>query len=270
MTWAHTAADTDGAKAAAKLMALGRLQHSKGEIEEVDGDRRDLSHISRPQCKDQDVDWLAELLLDDDLVLEDFEDEVCNSSSSTFGRLTARRLMQARAQHCIVCMEEKEHTFVPQHAGNNGQSVEGHRFCSDCWMDFLDHSLMHLPASKEATAIADLSCPLCRSRIYVPDMWGVDTDLPPSWIEHAAPVAAVLGSVAEAEDSTRIPESPAWVDESCFAQSDSLENCEEACLPLCRRVVTAAVQQSVQCLREVIGTASAATAMMSLNLELEL
>jgi len=267
-TWAEHPVDSEGVMAAAKVMALGKL-HSNGhqEIEDVDNRQRNspkVTKISEPE----EVDWLAELLLDDDLVLEDFdfEPEVCSSSSSLFGRFTARRLMQARAQHCVVCMEEKEHTFVPEHAGSGGQHVEGHRFCSDCWMDFLDHSLTHLPAKDISTA-APLNCPLCRSRIYVPDVWAVDIELPPSWTAHVDAPVAVLGSVAETEDSTRTValETPGWVDESCFA-----ERCEDE-RPLCRRVLASAVQQSVRCLHDVIGTASAATAiMLSITLDLDL
>lgn len=121
---------------------------------------------------------MAPSLLDDDLVLGDCDsdDEVdCPASSS--GRTTARRLMQARAQQCIVCMEEKEHTFVPPHQTTTCQ-VEGHRFCSDCWIDFLDHGLLVL---RRGVSPAPLSCPICRSCIHVPDVWTVDVELPTVW-----------------------------------------------------------------------------------------
>lgn len=36
----------------------------------------------------------------------------------------------------------EEHTFVPPH--ETSCQVEGHRFCSDCWIDFLDHGLLAL------------------------------------------------------------------------------------------------------------------------------
>lgn len=94
--------------------------------------------------------------------------------------------MAARAQTCVVCMEEKEHTLVPPHREADGTSVEGHRFCTDCWVTFLRHGMWQQRraiASKVGAALPPLACPLCRGTIDVPDVWGLNLaiELPASW-----------------------------------------------------------------------------------------
>eukprot|EP00913_Durusdinium_trenchii_P017891 g16810.t1 len=66
--------------------------------------------VGAPVVIDDEEKWTAPALLDDDLVLGDCDsdDEVHCPASCSSGRTTARRLMQGRAQQCIVCMEEKE------------------------------------------------------------------------------------------------------------------------------------------------------------------
>jgi len=196
-----------------------------------------------------------------DLILQDCSGFDCDfdftaTSSSSMGRMTARRLMQSKAKQCVVCMEDKEHTFVPTHQSDAGGHVEGHRFCTDCWVVFLEHSL-----AQRATSLgAALCCPVCRSQISVPDVYTVDVDMPVGWIkdgqdskQHPAE-ARVLPSIADLDDIRPL----SWVDSSeasqelgdCSPPADDMEG-----RPLCRRVWNSAVQRGYECLRGVLTAA---------------
>lgn len=90
------------------------------------------------------------------------------------GSAVGRKLMKARARQCVICLTEKEHTLVPPHQ-QKLQRVEGHRFCTDCWADFLQHTL------NQQGGLVTPACPVCRGAIDVPDVWCVDFELPESW-----------------------------------------------------------------------------------------
>mmetsp|Transcript_79765 Transcript_79765/g.207320 ORF Transcript_79765/g.207320 Transcript_79765/m.207320 type:complete len:398 (+) Transcript_79765:94-1287(+) len=98
-----------------------------------------------------------------------------------------RRMMQLRAQQCVVCLAEKEHTLVPPHHGVDvdGSEIEachlwGHRFCTDCWPEFLlrhrDEQQQRI--SRGSRKSQPLQCPVCRRGIGVPDAWRVHLDIP--------------------------------------------------------------------------------------------
>lgn len=249
-----------GGQAAMNVMRLGKLCTQLDEvmiIEDLDdGHEVCRTNESVASSKNEGEEtWMAPSLLDDDLVLGDCDsdDEVdCPASSS--GRTTARRLMQARAQQCIVCIEEKEHTFVPPHQTTTCQ-VEGHRFCSDCWIDFLDHGLLVL---RRGVSPAPLSCPICRSCIHVPDVWTVDVELPTVWQGTKKEVDSQVQCkevqvLSPTSDSERSAEQ-SWVS----AESAGSDDCapERHMLPpLCRRVWAAAVRSGTPYLRTVLGDA---------------
>eukprot|EP00440_Ansanella_granifera_P006609 gb/GFBE01007164.1/.p1 GENE.gb/GFBE01007164.1/~~gb/GFBE01007164.1/.p1 ORF type:complete len:276 (+),score=47.67 gb/GFBE01007164.1/:1-828(+) len=251
-----------GARAAAAVIGLGKLQRQTSEIFVIEECGEADICVHKATVKKEP--WMhkaedrspAPRTLEDDLVLEDCDsdDEVrVSSSSSSMGRMTARRLMQSRAQQCIVCMEEKEHTFVPQHAADSAHHVQGHRFCSDCWVDFLDHSLHALRRG----VAGPLSCPVCRGCISVPDFWAVDVDLPAAWTQtrtssQVKAEVAVLTSVADAAERAAA-ERQYWVDDAGRMAADD-------CTPVhargpahvCRQVWNNAVRQGAHCLRTLV------------------
>jgi len=248
-------------QAAMSVMRLGKLRTQLNEvmiIEELDGQevcRLVESEVGAPVVIDDEEKWTAPALLDDDLVLGDCDsdDEVHCPASCSSGRTTARRLMQGRAQQCIVCMEEKEHTFVPPH--ETSCQVEGHRFCSDCWIDFLDHGLLVL---RRGVSPAPLSCPICRSCIHVPDVWTVDVELPSVWqttkINDQSQVQCkevqVLTPTSDGERSAEL----SWVSaDSSGSSDDCAPEGRHMLPPLCRRVWAAAVRSGTQYLRTVLG-----------------
>eukprot|EP00429_Kryptoperidinium_foliaceum_P067661 CAMPEP_0176071796 /NCGR_PEP_ID=MMETSP0120_2-20121206/35862_1 /TAXON_ID=160619 /ORGANISM="Kryptoperidinium foliaceum, Strain CCMP 1326" /LENGTH=277 /DNA_ID=CAMNT_0017405457 /DNA_START=119 /DNA_END=952 /DNA_ORIENTATION=+ len=137
-----------------------------------------------------------------DLPVEDFDDSEDlprepwgNSGDKGWfapGSVAPRQLMQARAQQCVVCLQDKEHTFVPPHREDGGaHDVSGHRFCTDCWAEFLYHSSRQ---QHRRAGPRPLVCPLCRGGIHVPDVWGATYVLPRAWMQRAArdKVAAVV------------------------------------------------------------------------------
>jgi len=255
--------DSLGGQAAMSVMRLGKLCTQLNEvmiIEELDGQEVcrtvDETKALVSENDQGEEKWTAPALLDDDLVLGDCDsdDEVlCPASSS--GRTAARKLMQARAQQCIVCMEEKEHTFVPPHE-TAGHQVEGHRFCSDCWIDFLDHGLLVL---RRGVSPAPLSCPICRSCIYVPDVWTVDVELPSVWQGTKKEVdeqvqckeVQVLTPTSDTERSSE----QSWVSAESAGSDDCAPEGRHMLPPLCRRVWAAAVRSGAQYLRTVLGDA---------------
>merc|ERR1711981_1352546 len=94
--------------------------------------------------------------------------------------------MEARSQQCIICLSNKEHTLVPPHllyctSSEDGpplkpEQVAAHRFCTDCWADFLHHQL----AENTGAGASLLNCPVCRVPIDVPDLWRVSFEIAPA------------------------------------------------------------------------------------------
>merc|ERR1712217_59996 len=70
-------------------------------------------------------------------------------------------------------------TFVPSHRDQSTEHVQGHRICTECWVNFLYHGLRQ--RSLNGRGPPPLACPLCRSTIDVPDAWATFIELPPSW-----------------------------------------------------------------------------------------
>lgn len=264
--------DATGGKAALGVVCLGKLQTQLTEvlvIEEIDG--VEVTNLPRQPkaepAKEATEDWAAETLYEDDLVLGDLDsdDEVPSPEPSyPSGRMAARRRMQARAQQCIVCMEEKEHTFVPPHLQGCDSHVDGHRFCSDCWIDFLDHGLSVL---RRGVTPTPLSCPICRSCIHVPDVWTVDVELPAAWTGSSKSSDAEV-ECYEVQVLTPTSENSAGAAEFSWVSSDSAastDDCADSAQngtffpPLCRRVWDVAVRSSTAALRGVLAAASEAT-----------
>jgi hypothetical protein len=82
------------------------------------------------------------------------------------GSKRARKLMEARSQQCVICLTEKEHTFVPWHeptsaetvvsqGSGSQQHVVNHRFCTECWAEFFQHHLNRGKRSEAPSAIGD-------------------------------------------------------------------------------------------------------------------
>eukprot|EP00930_Biecheleria_cincta_P067849 TRINITY_DN5476_c0_g1_i1.p1 TRINITY_DN5476_c0_g1~~TRINITY_DN5476_c0_g1_i1.p1 ORF type:complete len:296 (-),score=55.18 TRINITY_DN5476_c0_g1_i1:216-1001(-) len=247
-------------------MGPGKLTVQCDEILVIDdglleeqGETKACESISEAPELAPEENQLHQSMVELDLIVQEcnedddyFSTASSSSSSSSFpgGRMTARRLMQARAKSCVVCMEDKEHTFVPSHQSDAGGQVEGHRFCTDCWVDFLEHSLAQRPTSSGAV----LCCPVCRSRISVPDVYTVDVDMPLGWTQSGQDSkqrqveARVLPSIADLDDIRPL----SWVDASevsgdCSPPAGVVEG-----RPLCRRVWNSAVQRGLECLRGVM------------------
>lgn len=204
---AGVCSEVDGAQVAAALLRLGKLQLRSEEslVIEMQDDcrawevRQPLQHASdRPEEQSP-----SKPVVEGDLAVLD-----CDSGDEAGlpgslppawapGSAAGRRLMKARAQQCVVCMEDKEHTFVPPHREEeSGHLVMGHRFCTDCWTEFLYHSLRQ---QRRGAPLQPLACPLCRGAIEVPDVWGIDLELPPSWrqalgMDREAPAICPLAS----------------------------------------------------------------------------
>eukprot|EP00435_Cladocopium_sp_Y103_P002837 s5740_g1.t1 len=92
---------------------------------------------------------------------------------------------------CVICLTEKEHTLVPPHAPRfrnapnvPSEAVEDHRFCTDCWEDFLRHA-------RNSTA-SSMTCPVCRGEIIIPEVWTQRLQLPQQWSQEEAPATALL------------------------------------------------------------------------------
>lgn len=123
------------------------------------------------------------------------------------GPFDARRRMANCAQKCVICLTDKEHTLVPVHlhadseindassststssvtppgSATDGEfgvfrgsaepqhhaRVQTHRFCTDCWADFLRHN-EETHAKSARSRARHLACPVCRGDILVPDCW---------------------------------------------------------------------------------------------------
>ncbi|CAE8722113.1 unnamed protein product [Polarella glacialis] len=133
---------------------------------------------SEPKKKEQQERWIVEA----DIMLEEYSSEGEEEWQGLVAQLpppwapgsaNGRKLMEARARQCVICLTEKEHTLVPPHR-EHGQRVESHRFCTDCWAQFLRHSMQQEGHQRPV-------CPVCRGAVDVPDVWCVDFQLPASW-----------------------------------------------------------------------------------------
>eukprot|EP00928_Gymnodinium_smaydae_P014210 TRINITY_DN15173_c0_g1_i1.p1 TRINITY_DN15173_c0_g1~~TRINITY_DN15173_c0_g1_i1.p1 ORF type:complete len:240 (+),score=46.45 TRINITY_DN15173_c0_g1_i1:63-782(+) len=101
--------------------------------------------------------------------------DACTSLNSQ-GPMFARRLMEARAQTCMVCMERKEHTLIPPHrhqkpSTSGDEALTSHRFCTDCWSAFLRHGFNNKIVGNRKRLEVKLVCPVCRDDLEVPDVW---------------------------------------------------------------------------------------------------
>jgi hypothetical protein len=185
----------DGANAAMALMRIGPKLTAPSEdmVLELSPGGRSYWAVGKVHTEGYHGEGQQEeprFLIEEDLVLEDIDSETelwkCSSSVADCARgsAQARKLMEARSQQCIICLMEKEHTLVPWHHCDDFQSGEPtsmnwhdrhasqrhantHRFCTDCWAEFLQHRLREAASSK---ALA-LHCPLCRASIDSPDVW---------------------------------------------------------------------------------------------------
>lgn len=182
-------------------------------------------------------------VVENDMIVLDYDSETEVELTSlpvqwAPGSTEGRRLMQSRAQQCVVCMEEKEHTFVPPHREEPGHHVDSHRFCTDCWQEFLQHGLQRA----RTTLPPPLTCPLCRVAIEVPDVWGVNIDLPVTWteacaVESGSPEASPA-AVAASGLWGRLSAEPSsfWADAAPGATSDAASPgpsvFEEECSPM--------------------------------------
>lgn len=153
-----------------------------------------------------------------DITVEDFDfdPDIDNQCEPCFalerpGSVRGRRLMEARSRQCIICLTEKEHTFVPPHrpltlsAGIGQehawqereqarcwqQQVADHRFCTDCWSEFLSHQLEQ-QARSSVKSCHLLSCPVCRCAIDIPDLWKVRFQMPVAAHKREPPPQAMV------------------------------------------------------------------------------
>jgi len=179
-----------------KLLALGKLGQSSADaalIPEVLGDAASPMKL-RQSDEHSESPWTP--IVEQDLRVQEYDSDdeewcgvcaVVAEPALVPGRATARRLMEARAKQCVVCLTEKEHTFVPPHIGESRakKGVEGHRFCTDCFADFLLHG-MTKRLSSSASGPPPLTCPVCRCDVEVPDVWGVVVNLPAAWRRQSA------------------------------------------------------------------------------------
>lgn len=209
------------------LLFIGKLPRRDAEVLVLDVAGEVLARI--PGHHDAAATAVARLppelevpskqFVEQDLSIEDCMADGAEALPAVFvpGRRSSRRMMEARAQQCVVCLAEKEHTLVPPHrcdSDSDGEAspqdlpyrassvaavearaarraarrrqVEGHRFCTDCWAEFLRHGVVHRPKTQGAAEPRRLACPVCRGAICVPDVWGVRLGLSP---RRAAPAA---------------------------------------------------------------------------------
>jgi len=136
-----------------------------------------------------------------------------------------------------VCLEDKEHTFVPSHSVSPDCCVEGHRFCSDCWVEFLDHNMKHSSMGRGAPNPTPLACPLCRATILVPDVWAsVGVDLPAVWT-HGEDKKPTVVQAETLTDCVGVVEPLTWVNSESTRSSTEATDCDASQrTPLCRRV----------------------------------
>jgi len=193
-----------------ELSPGGRSYEATQEPEPSTDDDLLSSCSSDSFSQDSDAEMSDSLARETEWMLEGYcpdEDPLTESPSEKLeqveiqqwgpGSKAPKRLMEARSRQCIICFTEKQHTFVPPHCHDQHGSpahsaqVESHRFCTDCWAQFLRHQL-------RGSGGAGLSCPLCRCPIDIPDMWKVVFDLPqprsrlyPEQAEEDVPLASI-------------------------------------------------------------------------------
>lgn len=193
----------NGTRAALALLRLGKLGHRDSEtlIIDVEDDRAGAANTcmradssSSSLSERRPTEATDRPVVEEDLCLEDYDSEDDARLPGSLpqpwapGSAAARHLMKKRSQQCVVCMEDKEHTFVPPHSEDApGGHVAGHRFCTDCWVEFLYHSSRQ---QRRGNTAPPLACPLCRGGIHVPDVWGVDFELPSAWLQPSEELAA--------------------------------------------------------------------------------
>jgi len=215
---------TGSLSAAVALLRLGRIGRVEEESFIIEVSDDGVTH-ERPVClrdhADDESAVLAEdhdeasVVIEDDITLQDCEeveavgngvDQLPPPPRWSPGSTGPRRLMQARAQQCVVCMEDKEHTFVPPHREECSTShVDGHRFCTDCWVEYLYHCSRQ--PRRRGFGVSPLACPLCRGAIHVPDVWGAAYELPACWLaeEASAPDATPQTCPASDDESGEEP-----------------------------------------------------------------
>jgi len=186
--WADSDSDTSpccsspGSLSLSNVKTTHRSRHSN-TFHLINSNNPSNSHSSNPSV----ADFVPFDRIEEDLEVQDCSPSENASELGPFlvpGQSEARRRMVERSQQCVVCMETKEHTFVPVHRQMGALQCQGHRFCSDCWIEFLQHRFRQYFA-KQTTARGPmpLPCPVCRSEIYVPDCWGTQCTLPKCWRE---------------------------------------------------------------------------------------
>eukprot|EP00929_Paragymnodinium_shiwhaense_P031140 TRINITY_DN17519_c0_g1_i1.p1 TRINITY_DN17519_c0_g1~~TRINITY_DN17519_c0_g1_i1.p1 ORF type:complete len:398 (-),score=60.34 TRINITY_DN17519_c0_g1_i1:134-1327(-) len=216
----------------ALLLYTGKLQrHGQHDDMTVIGEEGRLASAAFGRRSAAAVARFAEvreerLPVEDDLILEDYDSDRDGDSLAPLPRLpgafTGRKLMLARAQRCVVCLGESEHTFVPPHghtrcgtgcAGSSQASttspssgsrsrgpVEGHRFCTDCWDEFLEHHMEDAPDGKRRVLqLSKLICPVCRDPIEMPELWTVRLGL------HQARCRRSSSRIPSLAEATQLP-----------------------------------------------------------------
>jgi len=145
-------------------------------------------------------------IVEPDLAVQDYEDEGCAAPSAWQAQSAPYRLERRpeSLQHCMICLQEKPHTLVPPHRSAKEEAtparrwwcyfkcpwrrdrveertpflkpnVDSHRFCTECWAEYL----AHVPAGEVYEfAESKLACPICRETIDVPDVWAVKLGVP--------------------------------------------------------------------------------------------
>lgn len=214
----------DGPRLAARLVGLGCLRPPPRETLVLDSPSQGRFSAVLERALSSLSPWSSgsspktAFFVEEDLVLQDLDDDI--SPPQARGRLLGRSLMQQRAQQCMVCMDEKEHTFVPTHRAGTPSHLQGHRFCSDCWVDFLQHRLGQCMSKQATGKMASLVCPVCRDEILVPDYLSAECDLPAAWCTTSRPrlqaveVPSELAPaicLAPTSNSSSRPSSPGWL-----------------------------------------------------------
>lgn len=131
-------------------------------------------------------------IVETDLALQDVssDEEFYKRSKAWFNLLPLRKNFFLEAKRpCVICLTEKEHTLVPPHAPPRNapnvpsEAVEDHRFCTDCWEDFLRH---------RTSTTSSMTCPVCHGEIIIPEVWTQRLQLPQRWSQEEAPASALL------------------------------------------------------------------------------
>lgn len=169
------------------------------------------------------------------------EDEGDVGKTPPMLKVSGRNLMATKTQRCMVCLANKPHTLVPPHRNLEvsqpsdtatssdsafvrafrrlrGQQVEqqsqalvvsssiprlerrqveSHCFCTDCWAEYLSHNAERFTIHNKQ----ELTCPICREVIDIPDAWAVNLGIPEALRRDVAPPPAAR---------------PLWSRQPCF------------------------------------------------------